>query len=70
MSTVILVPLAFAFEGTGFFTAFKEVVAAGTFTNKSLATLLALGGASYYAYNEVAFLALGKVRCSEERTFN
>jgi len=61
MSTVILVPLAYAFEGTGFFSAFKEVVAAGTFTNKSLATLLACGGASYYAYNEVAFLALGKV---------
>jgi hypothetical protein len=28
---------------------------------QGLATLLALGGASYYAYNEVAFLALGKV---------
>lgn len=61
MSTLILVPIAFAVEGTGFFTAFKSLVAAGTFTNKSLATLLALGGASYYAYNEVAFLALGKV---------
>jgi len=61
MSTVILIPLMFALEGTSFFGAFKKVVASGDFTNKSLATLLALGGATYYAYNEVAFLALGKV---------
>lgn len=61
MSTVILIPLMFAMEGTAFFTAFKKLVAAGDFTNKSLAVLLGLGGASYYAYNEVAFLALGKV---------
>ena len=64
MSTVILIPLMLAMEGTGFFTAFKGVVAngaAGEFTNKSLAKLLALGGASYYAYNEVAFQALGRV---------
>ncbi len=61
MSTIILIPMMLAVEGTGFFPAFKSLVAAGDFTNKSLATLLALGGASYYAYNEVAFLALGKV---------
>jgi len=64
MSTIILIPLMLAMEGTGFFTAFKGVVAngaAGEFTNKSLAKLLALGGASYYAYNEVAFQALGRV---------
>lgn len=61
MSTVILIPMMLAIEGTGFFPAFKNLVAAGDFTNKSLATLLALGGATYYAYNEVAFLALGKV---------
>lgn len=61
ISTVILIPAMFALEGTSFFTAFKNVVATGDFTNKSLAVLLALGGASYYAYNEVAFLALGKV---------
>jgi len=61
MSTVVLIPMMLAIEGTGFFSAFKDVVAAGDFTNKSLAALLALGGASYYAYNEVAFLALGKV---------
>ena len=61
MSTVILIPLMLALEGTGFFGAFKDVVAAGDFTNKSLATLLALGGATYYAYNEVAFQALGRV---------
>jgi solute carrier family 35 protein E1 len=61
MSTLILVPLMLAIEGTQFIPAFKGVVAAGSFTNKSLATLLALGGATYYAYNEVAFLALGKV---------
>eukprot|EP00560_Eucampia_antarctica_P006640 CAMPEP_0197831666 /NCGR_PEP_ID=MMETSP1437-20131217/11452_1 /TAXON_ID=49252 ORGANISM="Eucampia antarctica, Strain CCMP1452" /NCGR_SAMPLE_ID=MMETSP1437 /ASSEMBLY_ACC=CAM_ASM_001096 /LENGTH=390 /DNA_ID=CAMNT_0043434685 /DNA_START=41 /DNA_END=1213 /DNA_ORIENTATION=- len=61
MSTVILIPLMLAIEGTGFFTAFKGIVASGSHTNKSLAVLLALGGASYYAYNEVAFLALGKV---------
>eukprot|EP00536_Pseudo-nitzschia_multiseries_P002201 jgi/Psemu1/251424/estExt_Genewise1Plus.C_290075 len=61
MSTLVLVPAMLAIEGTGFFTGFKDIVAAGDFTNKSLAALLALGGASYYAYNEVAFLALGKV---------
>merc|ERR1719469_1724816 len=61
MSTVILIPMCLAMEGTALFTAFKSVVAAGQFTNKSLATLLALSGACYYAYNEVAFLALGKV---------
>lgn len=61
MSTAILIPLALAMEGTGLFTSFNEVVAAGDFTSKSLATLLALSGATYYAYNEVAFLALGKV---------
>ena len=61
MSTLVLVPMMLAIEGTGFFSAFKNTVAAGDFTNKSLAALLALGGASYYAYNEVAFLALGKV---------
>jgi len=61
MSTCILVPAMLALEGTGMFTAFNKVVAAGDYTKKSLATLLALGGASYYAYNEVAFLALGKV---------
>jgi len=61
LSTCVLIPLMFAVEGTSFFTAFKTVVAGGDFTNKSLAVLLALGGMSYYAYNEVAFLALGKV---------
>jgi len=61
ISTAILVPMAFAIEGTGFFSAFKDVVAAGDFTNKSLSTLLALGGAFYYAYNEYGFLALGQV---------
>lgn len=64
MSTVILLPLMLGIEGTGMFSAFKNVVAAGAHTNKSLALLLALGGATYYAYNEVAFLALGKVRIS------
>jgi len=61
MSTCILIPLTLAMEGTGFFPAFDKLVAAGDFTSKSLASLLALGGATYYAYNEVAFLALGKV---------
>ena len=61
MSTCVLIPLMLMVEGTGFFSAFKSTVAAGDFTNKSLAMLLGLGGISYYAYNEVAFLALGKV---------
>jgi len=61
MSCFILVPLMLATEGTGFFTAAKALVAAGDFTNKSLSTLLLLSGATYYMYNEVAFLALGKV---------
>jgi len=61
ISTLILIPTCLAIEGTGFFSAFKNVVAGGDFTNKSLSLLLALGGATYYAYNEVAFLALGKV---------
>lgn len=61
MSTLILIPLMLGIEGTGFFTAFKAAVDAGDFTKKSLSILLMLGGATYYAYNEVAFLALGKV---------
>jgi solute carrier family 35 protein E1 len=61
MSTLILIPAMLAMEGTGFFTAFKAAVDAGTFTSKSLASIVAFSGATYYAYNEVAFLALGKV---------
>lgn len=61
ISTVILIPFFLAFEGTKFIPAFNALVASGDFTAKSLATLLGLGGATYYAYNEVAFLALGKV---------
>ena len=61
LSTLILIPTALAFEGTSFFKAFGEVITKGDFTRKSLSTLLALSGLSYYAYNEVAFLALGKV---------
>lgn len=61
MSTAILIPLMLAIEGTGMFSAFGKLVEAKKFTNQALAGLLALGGASYYAYNEVAFLALGKV---------
>ncbi|KAG7342298.1 triose-phosphate transporter family protein [Nitzschia inconspicua] len=61
MSTLILIPLMLGIEGLGMFKAFKDVVASGDFTYKSLSLLLALGGLTYYAYNEVAFLALGKV---------
>ncbi|KAL7548046.1 hypothetical protein ACHAWF_011335 [Thalassiosira exigua] len=61
MSTLILIPMMLAVEGTGFIPAFKAAVEAGSFTNKSLSTLLLLSGATYYLYNEVAFLALGKV---------
>ena len=50
-----------AMEGTGFLGAFKSLAKTSEWTSKSLATLLGLGGLSYYAYNEVAFLALGKV---------
>jgi len=61
MSTLVLIPMMLAIEGTGFFPAFKAAVEGGSFTNKSLSTLLALSGVTYYLYNEVAFLALGKV---------
>jgi len=61
MSTVILIPLMLGLEGLGMFKAVGDLVASGEYTRKALTTLLALGGASYYAYNEVAFLALGKV---------
>ena len=61
MSTVILIPLMLGVEGLGMFKAFKEVVDAGQTSAQSLSLLLFLGGATYYAYNEVAFLALGKV---------
>mmetsp|Transcript_2567 Transcript_2567/g.7126 ORF Transcript_2567/g.7126 Transcript_2567/m.7126 type:complete len:382 (-) Transcript_2567:83-1228(-) len=61
ISTAVLIPITLALEGTGFFSAFKGVVAKGDFTNKALASLMFLSGATYYAYNEVAFLALGKV---------
>ena len=61
MSTLILIPLTLALEGTGAFTAFNKVVKTGKYTQKGLSLLLALSGMTYYAYNEVAFLALGKV---------
>mmetsp|Transcript_9874 Transcript_9874/g.17756 ORF Transcript_9874/g.17756 Transcript_9874/m.17756 type:complete len:383 (+) Transcript_9874:96-1244(+) len=61
MSTIILIPMMLAVEGTAFIPAFKAAVASGAFTTKSLATLIGLSGCSYYLYNEVAFLALGKV---------
>jgi solute carrier family 35 protein E1 len=61
MSTCILIPLMLAVEGTAAFSAFNDVVKAGTYTKKALLTMLGLGGASYYAYNEVAFQALGRV---------
>ena len=61
MSTLILIPFMLGIEGLGMFKAAKDLIAAGDVTKSGLASLLALGGASYYAYNEVAFLALGKV---------
>jgi len=61
MSTLILVPTMLAMEGTACFKAFNALVAKGTYTKQALALTLGLSGASYYAYNEVAFLALGKV---------
>lgn len=61
ISTCVLIPMMLAIEGTSFFAAFDELVAAKEFTRNSLTYLLALSGATYYAYNEVAFLALGKV---------
>jgi len=63
MSTLILIPLMLLIEGTSFIPAFKSLANApgGGFTSMSLAGLLAAGGLTYYAYNEVAFLALGKV---------
>ena len=61
MSTLILIPLAYAAEGTSFFKAFDAVVAVGEYTKKQLISIIALSGATYYAYNEVAFLALGRV---------
>jgi solute carrier family 35 protein E1 len=61
MSTVILIPFMLGLEGFGMFKAAGSLIEAGDFTKKGLAALLALGGASYYAYNKVTFLALGKV---------
>ena len=61
MSTAILIPLTLALEGTGAFSAFGKVVSTGKYTQKGLSLLLAMSGLTYYAYNEVAFLALGKV---------
>eukprot|EP00980_Cylindrotheca_fusiformis_P028431 scaffold22599_cov139-Cylindrotheca_fusiformis.AAC.22 len=61
MSTIIMIPFMLAFEGTGMFKACGDLVASGKFTRRSIFTLLGFGSASYYAYNEVAFLALGKV---------
>lgn len=61
MSTLILIPMTLAIEGTGVLKVMSDLIASGAETKSSIATLLALAGASYYAYNEVAFLALGKV---------
>lgn len=61
MSSVILFPAMLAMEGTGFLSAFSKAVDKFDFTRQSLASLVALSGVSYYAYNEVAFIALSKV---------
>jgi len=61
LSSIILIPLMLAVEGTSFFPAAKALIDGGEFTKKSLSILVALSGACYYAYNEVAFLALGRV---------
>eukprot|EP00587_Corethron_hystrix_P000640 CAMPEP_0113315992 /NCGR_PEP_ID=MMETSP0010_2-20120614/11434_1 /TAXON_ID=216773 ORGANISM="Corethron hystrix, Strain 308" /NCGR_SAMPLE_ID=MMETSP0010_2 /ASSEMBLY_ACC=CAM_ASM_000155 /LENGTH=375 /DNA_ID=CAMNT_0000172595 /DNA_START=388 /DNA_END=1515 /DNA_ORIENTATION=+ /assembly_acc=CAM_ASM_000155 len=61
ISSLMLIPMMLAIEGTGFLKGFADAVGTGSFTNKSLSILMALSGLSYYAYNEVAFLALGKV---------
>merc|ERR1712174_185581 len=53
--------MMFAIEGTGFLGAFKAAVDGGSFTAQKLASMIAMSGATYYLYNEVAFLALGKV---------
>merc|ERR1712029_5709 len=42
MSTLILIPTMLAIEGTGFLPAFRAAVEGGSFTNKSLSTLLLL----------------------------
>jgi len=61
MSSIILIPLMFIFEGTSFLSEVKVLSGGGGLTKKSLSILIALSGACYYAYNENAFLALEKV---------
>ena len=57
MSSFMLIPMMLMIEGIGFFKSFPAAASA----TKSLATTIALSGLTYYAYNEVAFLALSKV---------
>ena len=57
----VLLPVSLAVESPkAITTAIDAAVAAGQ-TKKELAVLTALSGAYYYLYNEVAFLALGRV---------
>ncbi|CAE8622763.1 unnamed protein product [Polarella glacialis] len=59
MATFLLIPIAFAIEGpTAMLQGFKVALAAGG--NKFL-TQMMMTGLFYYLYNEVAFLALGKL---------
>ncbi|CAE8622762.1 unnamed protein product [Polarella glacialis] len=59
MATFLLIPIAFAIEGpTAMLQGFKAALAAGG--NKFL-TQMMMTGLFYYLYNEVAFLALGKL---------
>lgn len=61
LSFAILLPVSLAVEPTSAVSkAVDAAVAAGT-SKKELAILTALSGAYYYLYNEVAFLALGRV---------
>ena len=61
ISFIFLLPISLAVEPVAKVQAAVSAALAAGHTHKSLAITTALSGAYYYLYNEVAFLALGRV---------
>jgi len=61
LAFIFILPISFAVESPAAISACINTALAGGFTAKYLWTQSLLAGAFYYLYNEVAFLALGRV---------
>jgi solute carrier family 35 protein E1 len=59
LSTIMMIPITLAVEGSTMGSSFKSLIAAGKMKQFAIESLIA--GIFYYAYNEVAFLCLDNV---------